>query len=268
VVKLGKGKIMKIPLYQIDAFTDQVFGGNPAAVCPLKEWIGEDLPQKIAAENNLSETAFFVKVGDEYELRWFTPTLEVDLCGHATLATAYVIFFYINEELKQVTFHSQSGILKVKKENELLVLDFPSRKPQPFGCPPDLERGIGVIPIEVLKDRDFYAVLKNQREVEAIIPDFQYLEKLDSLGVCVTAEGESVDFVSRFFAPRAGVNEDPVTGSAHSSLIPYWADKLNKRKLNAIQLSKRKGHLFCENLEDRVLIGGKAVTYAIGAINI
>jgi PhzF family phenazine biosynthesis protein len=259
---------MKIPLYQIDAFTDKVFGGNPAAVCPLNEWIGEDLLQKIAAENNLSETAFFVKTGDEYELRWFTPTLEVELCGHATLATAYVIFFYINNELTQVTFHSQSGKLKVTKEKELLVMDFPSRKPKPVSCPPDLERGIGIKPNEVLKDRDFYAVLKNQKEVEAIIPDIKYLENLDSLGICVTAEGEGVDFVSRFFAPRAGITEDPVTGSAHSSLIPYWAEKLNKRKLDAIQLSKRKGQLFCENLEDRVLIGGKAVTYSVGTINI
>ncbi len=259
---------MKIPLYQIDAFTNHIFSGNPAAVCPLEKWIENDMLQQIAAENNLSETAFFVKKGNDFDLRWFTPTIEVDLCGHATLATAYVIFNYIDSDLEKIEFHTQSGILKVKRENDLISMDFPARIPKPIMCPEQLTKGLGATPKETLKSRDYYAVFDNQNQIQSIKPDFLILEKLDTLGICITAQGNNADFVSRFFAPRAGILEDPVTGSAHSSLIPYWAKKLNKNSLHAFQLSKRKGELFCQFLGDRVKIAGKAVTYAIGVINI
>jgi PhzF family phenazine biosynthesis protein len=259
---------MKIPLYHIDAFTDQLFRGNPAAVCPLEDWPEDIILQKIATENNLSETAFFVKTEDHYKLRWFTPKIEVDLCGHGTLASAFVIFTYMSSEIEKINFHTKSGILTVEKQNDLISMDFPSRKPEPVDCPPELSEGLGYNPTETLKARDYYAVFDNPDMIISIKPDFNVLERLETLGICITAKGNDVDFVSRFFAPRAGILEDPVTGSAHSSLIPFWAERLNKKTLHALQMSERGGELFCQDLGDRVVIAGKARTYSIGVIQI
>ena len=259
---------MEIPFYQVDAFTGEVFGGNPAGVCPLEKWLDDDLLQSIAMENNLSETAFFVKKKNEYELRWFTPKVEIDLCGHATLASAHVIFNYLNPKLKKIDFQTKSGLLTVQMEKNLISMDFPSRKPVPVIAPSHLVRGLGVEPVEVTKSRDYFALFESEEQIKAIVPDFSELIKLDSLGVGITAPGHEVDFVSRFFAPKAGVPEDPVTGSAHSSLIPYWAERLNKNSLTAMQLSARVGKLYCENKKDRVTIAGQAVTYAMGKIYI
>ncbi|MFH1321360.1 MAG: PhzF family phenazine biosynthesis protein [Bacteroidota bacterium] len=259
---------MKIPIYQVDAFTNRLFGGNPAAVCPLEKWIDTELLQNIAAENNLSETAFFVKKGDDFEIKWFTPTIEVDLCGHATLATAHVIFNYLAYNKEKIIFYSNSGKLIVTRSNDLISLDFPVDKPVLVETTSAMIDGLGVEPIEVYKSSSFLALLKSEEEVLSIKPKFEILEKLDCVGIIITAEGNDSDFVSRFFAPRAGIPEDPVTGSAHCTLIPYWAEKLNKSKLHAYQVSKRKGELFCENLGDRVSISGKATTYLIGSIEI
>ncbi|MEJ2048414.1 MAG: PhzF family phenazine biosynthesis protein [Calditrichota bacterium] len=259
---------MELPLYQVDAFTNKVFGGNPAAVCPMDKWLDDKILQSIAAENNLSETAFFVKNKNEYQLRWFTPKIEVDLCGHATLASAYVIFNYINPQLNKIIFQTQSGHLSVEMENDLISMDFPSRKPVPVDTPAQLVKGLGIKPIKVTKSRDYFAIFDNEDQIKKINPDFAELNKLDSLGVGITAPGREVDFVSRFFAPKVGIPEDPVTGSAHSSLIPYWAERLNKNTLSALQLSNRIGILLCQNKVDRVIIAGKAVTYAIGKIYI
>jgi PhzF family phenazine biosynthesis protein len=257
---------MKLSIYQIDAFTDKVFGGNPAAVVPLEKWLEKEVMQAIAAENNLSETAFFIPVGDEFEIKWFTPEIEVDLCGHATLASAYVLYEHLKYNKDEILFHSQSGILKVRKKNDLFELDFPNRKPLPVPAPPALIEGLGKRPIEVLKSRDYFAVYENEDDINSLKPDFNILSTLDALGIIVTSKGKTVDFVSRFFVPAAGINEDPVTGSAHSTLIPYWAEKLGKNVLHAYQLSKRKGELFCELIGDRVWIAGKAVTYMIGEL--
>ncbi|MBL7961277.1 PhzF family phenazine biosynthesis protein [bacterium] len=255
---------MKIPLYQIDAFTGNLFKGNPAAVCPLNEWLNDETLLNIAAENNLSETAFFVKEGMGYRLRWFTPEVEVDLCGHATLAAAFVIFNYIDPSLNRVVFATQSGNLTVTTNGKLLAMDFPSRKPAACSPPHDLIKGLGVSPAETLKSRDYFVVYSSEEEIKNLKPDMSLLSKLDALGVIVTAKGNQVDFVSRFFAPGAGIPEDPVTGSAHSSLIPYWAEKLAKSKLHALQVSKRGGELFCELNGDRVMISGHAVKYLEG----
>jgi PhzF family phenazine biosynthesis protein len=256
---------MKIPIYHIDAFTDKIFRGNPAAVCPLEKWIDDELLQKMAAENNLSETAFFVQKENDFELRWFTPIVEVDLCGHATLAAAHVIFQYLLPDLTEIHFQSQSGILKVTRENDHLMMDFPARKPVQTACPPDLIKGLKVTPKTVLKARDYYAIFDSEDEIRTIQPDFKAFEKLDLLGVCISAKGHQVDFISRFFAPKVGIDEDPVTGSAHSSLVPYWAEQLKKKEMTAKQISRRGGELFCKFLGERVLIGGKAITYSIGA---
>ncbi|MFH1739287.1 MAG: PhzF family phenazine biosynthesis protein [bacterium] len=258
---------MKIPIYQIDAFTNKLFGGNPAAVCPLEEWLSDERMQAIAAENNLSETAFFVKNNNNrYDLRWFTPKIEIDLAGHPTLATAYVIFEYIDKDLKAIEFETKSGILKVEREGELLSMDFPSRPASPSPAPDDLIRGLGKQPDEVFLSRDYLVVYDSEEKVRSLSPDMNDLLKVESLGVIVTAPGKEVDFVSRFFAPRAGIPEDPVTGSAHSTLIPYWAHRLDKKKLHAHQVSARGGELFCEDRGDRVKIAGAAVTYLEGAI--
>jgi PhzF family phenazine biosynthesis protein len=259
---------MELPFYQVDAFTDKVFGGNPAAVCPLGEWLDDETLQSIATENNLSETAFFVRNNSEYQLRWFTPKVEVDLCGHATLASAYVIFKYIDTQLSKIIFQTQSGHLSVEMQNDLISMDFPSRKPVPVKTSAQLVKGLGIKPTEVTKSRDYFAVFDNEDQIKKINPDFAELNKLDSLGIGITAPGREVDFVSRFFAPKVGIPEDPVTGSAHSSLIPYWAERLNKNNLSALQLSNRVGKLHCQNKADRVIIAGKAVTYAIGKIYI
>jgi PhzF family phenazine biosynthesis protein len=258
---------MRLDIYQVDAFTKKVFGGNPAAICPLNEWLDAELMQKIALENNLSETAFFVKKGDAYEIRWFTPTYEIDLCGHATLASAFVIFECLKLEESLMKFHShKSGSLSVEKKGDLMILDFPSRLVSPAEPPKGLIEAIGKQPKEVLKARDYFLVYENEQEVLDINPNFSKLLKIDAHGFIVTAKGDSSDFVSRFFAPEVGVFEDPVTGSSHCNLIPFWAERLGKTKLLARQISARGGELFCELKDDRVKIGGNAVLYLKGEI--
>jgi predicted PhzF superfamily epimerase YddE/YHI9 len=257
---------MTIPCYQVDAFAGQVFRGNPAAVCPLDAWLPDGVLQSIAAENNLSETAFTVPRGDGFELRWFTPTMEMDLCGHATLAAAFVLFVERGFSGRAIEFHSRSGSLRVEREGEILTLDFPARPATACAPPELLVRGLGRPPAVVFKSRDYLAVFATAAEVRALRPDFAALKNLDCLGVIATAPGDDCDFVSRFFAPAAGVDEDPVTGSAHCTLVPYWSQRLSKAKLFARQISARGGELFCELAGDRVRIGGKAVLYLRGEI--
>ncbi len=259
---------MNIPIYQVDAFTDKLFGGNPAAVCPLEEWLDPATMQHIAAENNLSETAFFVKKEKIFELRWFTPKIEVDLCGHATLASAHVIFNHLGFDEEQINFSCMSGQLGVTRTNNRLILDFPATPPSPADTDEELIQGLGSKPKEVHKSRDYLALFESEADVLSLKPNFDILEKLDCLGIIVTAQGNNSDFVSRFFAPAAGINEDPVTGSAHTTLIPFWAERLKKNVLHAFQLSERKGELFCELAGSRVKIGGHAVTFFIGEITL
>ncbi len=259
---------MKIPLYQIDAFTNELFRGNPAAVCPLDQWLEDKQLQLIAAENNLSETAFFVGGNGSYELRWFTPEMEVDLCGHATLASGFCIFNYLETNLDRVNFQTKSGLLTVKKEDALLSMDFPARRARPCSPPGELIQGLGLEPQRVLRARDYLVVYDSEEKIRALRPHMNLLSNVDCLGIIVTSVGADSDFVSRFFAPRAGIDEDPVTGSAHCTLIPYWSEKLNKKKLHARQLSSRGGELFCEDLGDRVKISGQAVSYLEGHINL
>ncbi|RVT76684.1 PhzF family phenazine biosynthesis protein [Flavobacterium sufflavum] len=253
-------------IYQIDAFTKSVFSGNPAAVCPLEEWISDEIMLKIAAENNLAETAFYVKNGDKYEIRWFTPKVEVDLCGHATLAAAYVLFHYENHSDSVITFQSpRSGDLTVTKEGDLLSLNFPVDKLEPIPLTNEILDAFDSKPQLAFKGKtDYMLVFNNEEEILNLKPNFEKISKLNVRGVIVTAQGDNSDFVSRFFAPQSGVNEDPVTGSAHTTLIPYWAKELNKTSLSAIQLSERKGYLDCELLENRVRISGYAACYLIG----
>ncbi len=257
---------MNISCFIVDAFASEVFRGNPAAVCLLEKWLPDDTLQNIAAENNLSETAFIVPRGNEFDLRWFTPAVEMDLCGHATLAAAFVLFAEQKLSGGKICFHSRSGILTVARNDEILTLDFPSRPPQPRAMPEALVRGLGRQPKQVFKSRDYLAVFDSVEEVCALKPDFAALKTLDCLGIIATAKGDDCDFVSRFFAPAAGVDEDPVTGSAHCTLIPFWAGQLRKNKMFARQVSKRGGELFCELAENRVRIGGKAVLYLRGEI--
>ncbi|NKI31084.1 PhzF family phenazine biosynthesis protein [Croceivirga thetidis] len=262
---------MKLKLYQIDAFADQVFTGNPAAVCPLTSWLDAPIMQKIAEENNLAETAFFVKKGEVFELRWFTPETEVDLCGHATLATAHVIFEHLGYQENLVKFFSpRSGELTVKKESDgSLTLDFPVDETVAIQGVAAINEAIGKEPLKTIKGKtDYLLIYNSQKEVEAITPNFHLLDQLDCRGVIVSAPGDEVDFVSRFFAPQCGIPEDPVTGSAHTTMIPYWSKALGKRKLSARQLSSRGGNLICEDLGERVEISGKAITYLIGEIEI
>ncbi len=259
---------MKLPIYQVDAFTDKIFGGNPAAVCPLETWLPDNIMQQIALENSVAETAFFIPVSDGFEIRWFTPEIEMDLCGHATLATAHVLSKHLNTPLTSLKFHSKSGVLTVTIENELLTLDFPSRKPEPCNVPQIISDAIEEKPVEVLKSRDYLLVFENEEIIRNMKPDQTILNQinLDPGGVIVTAQGNEVDFVSRFFTPQATIFEDPVTGSAHCSLIPYWSEKLGKDSLLALQISPRTGKLFCKNSGERVLISGEAVTYLEGEI--
>ncbi len=258
---------MKLDIYQVDAFTKEVFKGNPAAICPLNEWIDAELMQKIALENNLSETAFFVKKDDVYEIRWFTPTFEIDLCGHATLASAFVIFGCLKLESEIIKFHShKSGKLSVEKNGDLLILNFPSRPVAKCDAPDGLIEAIGKQPKEILKARDYFLVYETEQEVADIAPNFSKLLDIDAHDFIVTAKGEDSDFVSRFFAPEVGVFEDPVTGSAHCNLIPFWAERLGKTEVFARQISERGGELFCELKGDRVKIGGNAVLYLKGEI--
>lgn len=261
---------MKLKLYQIDAFTDKLFSGNPAAVIPLKKWLPDEVMQKLAMENNLAETVFFVpssikKV--DYDIRWFTPVLEINLCGHATLASAYVIFTILKEKKKTVTFSSKSGLLTVQNKNRSMVMDFPSWKPEMVSeYPAGLKEALGVSEIvAVYKNRDLLVELNKEEDVVKANPDFTALKKIGEK-IIITAPGKTVDFVSRFFAPVAGIDEDPVTGSAHSQLIPFWNEKSGKTILNAKQLSKRGGDIYCEQHGDRVIIGGKAVFYMKGEI--
>ena len=258
---------MTIPIYQVDAFTENLFGGNPAAICPLDEWLPAPQLQKIAAENNLAETAFFIPVGNDFELRWFTPEVEIDLCGHATLATAHVLFTILGYERAVIHFHTlKAGTLSVHRNGDKYILDFPSRIPDATEIPPGLVEAIGGNPVEVLRSRDYFLVYKSESEVVSLEPDFFALAKIDSIGFIATAPGDNCDFVSRFFAPSAGINEDPVTGSAHCNLIPYWANRLGKENMHAFQVSARRGELWCQHKGDRVLMSGKAVTYLKGEI--
>jgi PhzF family phenazine biosynthesis protein len=264
-----KDKLMKIPLYIIDAFTDRQFSGNPAAVCPLPDWIDDDILQSIASENNLSETAFFVEEREGFRLRWFTPKLEVNLCGHATLATAFVLFEHLKYEGSEIRFETRSGLLTVKKDGDLLVMDFPARRSVLVDAPELLVQGLGKKPSAVFQTMETYmAVYESEADILSVQPDFGLIGKLEMRRVIITAKGSDSDFVSRFFAPKAGVPEDPVTGSAHCTLIPYWAEKLGKTSLYAVQISRRRGELYCRLKDDRVEIGGKAVTFAKGEINI
>jgi PhzF family phenazine biosynthesis protein len=261
---------MTIPIYQADAFTSQLYGGNPAAVCPLTEWLPDETMQKIAAENNLAETAFFVKTHEGYHLRWFTPELEIDLCGHATLATAHILFTELGHAGPAIHFTTeQAGTLIVTRNGDRYTLDFPSRPPYPVELPEGLIAALGgKSPLHILRSRDFFLVYEDEQDILDIVPDHSALAKIDAIGIIVTAPGNSVDFVSRFFAPAAGVPEDPVTGSAHCNLIPYWAEQLGKNQLHAYQLSARKGELWCEHKGDRALMSGNAVTYLKGEIYI
>lgn len=271
---------MKLTIYQVDAFADKLFSGNPAAIIPLETWLEADLMQKIALENNLSETVFFIPSTNkkfDYEIRWFTPEVEINLCGHATLASAYVLFNFLHFDKPEIRFSSQSGILKVTKEADLICLDFPSWKPERLDIYPDELSAILDYEdfIGVYKHRDILVEMINEEAVRNCNPDFFLMKKhIDKMIITAPANkrtlgaSDQVDFVSRFFAPGVGVDEDPVTGSAHSQLIPFWAEKLGKDKLHALQLSKRGGELWCEQKGERVIIKGKATFYMKGEITI
>jgi PhzF family phenazine biosynthesis protein len=261
---------MKLPIFQVDAFASQVFSGNPAAVCPLEQWLPTDVMQRIALENAVAETAFFIRLDQGFEIRWFTPEIEIDLCGHATLATAHVIARHLNFSLPLIQFQSNSGNLTVAIEDELLTLNFPSRKPIPSEAPQVILEAIQHEPIEILKSRDYLLVFEDEEVIRHLKPNRSILDKinLDPGGVIVTAKGKESDFVSRFFTSQASIFEDPVTGSAHCSLIPYWSEKLGKDAMVALQLSSRGGKLLCKNLGERVLISGTAVTYLEGHITL
>src|SRR5688572_27574894 len=260
---------MKFSIYQVDAFTDKVFHGNPAAVIPLNEWLDADLMQRLAAENNLSETVFFVKNSDgSYHIRWFTPGFEIDLCGHATLASAFIIKKYIDTAAEVILFTTEKvGVLRALCKNGMYTLDFPARMPQPCEIPSILYKSLGIKDaIEVLKSRDYFVVLADEQAVIDTNPDMTLVKELDAVGVTVTAKGKSADVVSRFFAPKAGIPEDPVTGSAHCNIVPYWCEKLGKNKLFAKQISPRGGDLWCELVNDRVMMSGHCAEFMKGEI--
>jgi PhzF family phenazine biosynthesis protein len=260
---------MKIPIYQVDAFTSRVFGGNPAAVCPLESWLDDGTLQAIATENNLSETAFFVGGGGKYEIRWMTPAAEVDLCGHATLASAWVIMNRLDRGRREVVFGSRSGPLTVVRQgDDLLALDFPARPPEPVADARAVGEALGRAPRQLLAARDYLAVYDSEEEVRALRPDMARIAALDRHAVIASSPGRSCDFVSRFFAPAWGVPEDPVTGSSHCTLVPYWAGRLGTDRLRALQVSPRGGELFCELRGPRVLIAGRAVPFMEGLIEI
>ncbi|MEL7145718.1 MAG: PhzF family phenazine biosynthesis protein [Bacteroidota bacterium] len=261
----------KQKIYQVDAFTDQLFAGNPAAVCPLSEWLPDEQMQKIANENNLAETAFVVPKGEDFFIRWFTPTDEVALCGHATLASAFVFYEELGYDKPAIRFHSvESGVLTVSRADGKLFLDFPVDVLVPALESPELiAEKIGVQPSEVLRGKtDLVAFIDTEESLRKLQPDITAISKLGGRGLIVTAKGDEVDFVSRFFAPQVGVGEDSVTGSAHTSLIPLWADKLSKTEMTARQLSQRGGQLWCELRGDRCIIGGHARLYLVGEINL
>jgi len=257
---------MKLELYQIDAFTDKTFGGNPACVVPLTDWLADDILLKITKENAVAETAFFVDKGDKIQLRWFTPEIEMDLCGHATLATAHCLKTILNYPKDRIIFETLSGDLVVSMKNDSYFLDFPSRMPIVSVLPEVIRKSLNQQPKEVYKSRDYILVYETEEEIENIKIDRQLFDQinLDPGGVVVTAKGRDCDFVSRFFTPQASILEDPVTGSSHCSLIPFWSLRLGKNELNAIQISERVGKLQCQNKKDRVIISGKAKTYSMG----
>lgn len=261
---------MKQKIYQIDAFTNKLFSGNPAAVCPLDKWLSDDIMQKIAAENNLAETAFYVKQNNTFEIRWFTPLVEVDLCGHATLATAFVLFNHENYSENTIEFYSpRSGTLKVIKNGEFLTLNFPTDTLEQVPLTDKMINCFDIKPILSYKGKtDYLFLYENEEEIINVKPVFDEITKLNCRGVIITAKGNNVDFVSRFFAPAVGVNEDPVTGSTHTTLTPYWAKELNKNELSAMQLSQRKGYLQCKYLNERVEISGQGKLYLIGEIHL
>lgn len=257
-------------IYQVDAFTDKVFSGNPAAVCPLDHWLEDELLQKIAKENNLAETAFYVKDNDQYQLRWFTPKVEVDLCGHATLASAFVLFHHEGHKGDIIQFHSpRSGRLTVVKQSQLLTLNFPTDTINRIELTSEILDGFSLAPITAYKGKtDYLLVYTSESDILALKPNLEAIAALPVRGVIVTAKGEHVDFVSRFFAPQSGIDEDPVTGSAHTTLTPYWSKELDKKDMTAIQLSDRKGYLKCTYLKDRVEISGQCALYLTGHINL
>jgi PhzF family phenazine biosynthesis protein len=259
---------MQVPYYEVDAFTNRVFAGNPAGVCISDRWLPDELMQAVAAENNFSETAFVLREGDHCRLTWFTPTMEVDLCGHATLAAAHVLLRDFEPDRDRIVFHTKTDELIVEKRDDLLAMDFPSRMPEPSPLPGALIEGLGAQPREVHRSRDLMAVFDSEEDVRRLAPDFTKLLELDCLCIIATAPGKKADFISRVFAPAAGVDEDPVTGSAHCSLIPFWAKRLGKPKLHALQVSARGGELFCEDRGDRCTIAGAAVIYLRGTISV
>jgi PhzF family phenazine biosynthesis protein len=261
------GTEVSMKYYVVDVFTEEHFHGNPAGVCLLEDWMEDDMMQKIAYENNLAETAFLVKKDGYYDLRWFTPEVEIDLCGHATLGSAYVLMNYADTTMNKAEFHTKSGILTVSREGDLYTMDFPARKPVPCEIPGTLEKALGAKILETQISRDLLVLLGSEKELADLQPDFSLLKQIDHVfGFIVTAKGEECDFVSRFFVPNAGINEDPVTGSSHTTLIPYWSERLTKSNMIAKQLSQRGGTLWCRDKGDRVEISGKAVTHLIGEI--
>lgn len=259
---------MEISLYQIDAFASKLFEGNPAAVCPLDEWLPDKTMQSIAEENNLSETAFFVPKKNGLHIRWFTPKGEVDLCGHATLATSYVLFNILGYKRDKIEFDSRSGLLIVTKDNERIVMDFPAQPPVLCDIPKEIGKAFNIAPIECLKSEDFIVVFEREIDIESAKPDLEQLTKLDLRGVIITAKSSRYDFIARFFAPKYGIPEDPVTGSAYTQLAPYWASKIGSKRFSVKQVSSRGGKLTCEIVDDRVLISGKAIKYLEGKIKI
>ena len=257
---------MKLNLYQVDAFTNKIFGGNSACVVPLEKWLPDELLLKIARENAVAETAFFVLANEGYHLRWFTPEIEMDLCGHATLATAHVLKQHLGFAGNQIILQSKSGELKVALDNELYTMDFPSRMPVPAELPVIIKNALSIQPTETWLSRDYMLVYEKEQDVRDIQINRQVVDQinLDPGGIIITAKGEQSDFVSRFFATQASIFEDPVTGSSHCTLIPYWSRRLNKTKMSALQLSERGGQLFCDDKGDRVLIAGESRTYSVG----
>jgi PhzF family phenazine biosynthesis protein len=265
IFKIEWGQAMKY--YIVDAFAERLFTGNQAGVCILDEWLDKNLMQSIAFENNLAETAFVVKRDGYYDLRWFSPTAEIDLCGHATLASAFIVTNFIDINAVTVDFHTMSGILSVTRSGDLYEMNFPARKPVPISVTPQITQAFNVPVLEAHSSRDLLLLVENERLVKDLTPNFNIIKEIPGyLGVIVTAKGETADFVSRFFAPRVGVPEDPVTGSSHATLIPFWAERLNQNKMTAKQLSNRGGTLYCEFKGERVIISGKAILFMQGEI--
>lgn len=259
---------MDLPIFQVDAFTGSVFSGNPAAICPLEEWLPDQTLQAIAAENNLSETAFFVREAGAFRLRWFTPACEVDLCGHATLASAHVLLSELNKRGESVRFETRSGTLSVRREGDRFVMDFPARPAEKVDAEPELVPALGGRPVEILAARDYLVRYRTDEEVRELAPDMAALKKLSRFAVIATAPGTDCDFVSRFFAPAKGVPEDPVTGSSHCTLAPYWATQLGRNSLHARQISPRGGEIFCKVNGARVELAGRTAIYLRGRITI